>query len=246
METKTTLLKSSLLALFLMFISSTAFSATYFVCAGPLTLTAPAPTGGVTQLWDVKVGGISITGYPSATAPTGLVVTAGTTYSVTLTSTPPANSIVCAPATASDDYIALPPLTLTIGAPTNGGTYCGASTSPSSAITPASTGLPTGGSYDTELTVEYTYSIVKDGAVGSPTVITSATVGGIGSIDVNGVFTLTTTTPGSYEVTGTVKYKNKGAFTSLASPSKCPTTAVATRTIVVTAAPIAPVITVGP
>lgn len=236
METKTTLLKSSLLAL-LLFISSTAFSATYYVCSGAtLNLSAPV-VAGTSYMWDVKQGGTSISGYPSATAPTSLPTTAGT-YQIILITTL-ADPLLCAPNNVVNDFIVLPALTITLAAPTNP-SYCGSSaTVNTSVITPTIGAFPTGAPYTTDLEAEYSYSVVKDGGAA----VNGTTVGTINAT--TGVFTLTTTVAGTYVITGTVKYKQKVGFTgTLLSASGCPTVST-TQTIVVTAAPAAPVITIS-
>lgn len=235
METKSTLLKSSLLAL-LLFISTSAFSATYYVCVGAtLNLSTPA-VGGTTYMWDVKQGGISLGGYPSATAPTSLPAVG--TYQVILLTTL-ADPLLCAPNNVVNDFIVLPALTLTIAAPTNP-SYCGSSsTVNTSVITPTLGAFPTGAPYTTDLDADYTYSVVKDG--GAP--VNGTTVGTINAT--TGVFTLTTTVAGTYVITGTVKYKQKVGFAgTLLGTSGCPTTSTS-QTVTVTGAPAAPVITIS-
>ncbi|WP_379085243.1 hypothetical protein [Pedobacter sp. UC225_65] len=235
METKSTLLKSSLLAL-LLFISSTAFSATYYVCAGAtLNLSAPV-VAGTSYMWDVKQGGTSISGYPSATAPTSLPSTG--TYQIILLTTL-ADPLLCAPNNVVNDFIVLPALTLTIATPTNP-SYCGSSaTVNTSVITPTLGAFPTGAPYTTDLEAEYSYSVVKDGG----TAVNGTTVGTINAT--TGAFTLTATAAGTYVITGTVKYKQKTGFTgTLLGTTGCPTTSTS-QTVTVTGAPAAPVITIS-
>ncbi len=235
METKTTFLKSGLLALLLL-LSSTAFSATYYVCTGAtLNLSAPV-VGGTTYLWDVKQGGTSIPGYPSATAPTSLPSVG--TYQVILITTL-ADPLLCAPNNVINDFIVLPALTITLAAPSNP-SYCGtSSTVNTSVITPTLGAFPTGAPYTTDLEAEYSYSVVKDG--GAP--VNGTTVGTINAT--TGVFTLTATAAGTYVITGTVKYKQKVGFTgTLLGTTGCPTSST-TQTVTVTGAPAQPVITIS-
>lgn len=235
METKTTFLKASLVALFLL-ISGTAFSATYYVCSGAtLSLTPAAPATSITYSWDVKQGGTSISGYPRAGVPTSLPTTAGT-YQVILISTS-SDPNVCAPDAVTNDFIVLPGLGLTIAAPSRS-SYCGSATNNSSDITPTPTGFPSGTPYSTDLELEYSYSVVKDGG----SAVNGTTVG---TIDANGKFTLTTTVAGTYVITGTIKYKQKTGFTgTLLGTTGCPASS-STQTITVTASPSQPTITIS-
>lgn len=232
METKTTLLKMSLLAL-LLFISSTAFSATYYMCSGStITLSDPPVDANLTYTWDVKLGGTSVSTYPGSPGkPTGMPSAAGT-YTVTLTSTS-ANPNICAPDVAEHTMIVLPALTLTISTPTNP-TYCGSATTHSSVITPTQGGFPTGGTFAADLETELSYAVTKDGVTVTPTAYGTITAG---------VYTLNTTTIGVYKITATVKYKQKGTNVLLGSTG-CPTTTTE-QTITVTSAPGAPTITVS-
>lgn len=236
METKTTFLKSGLLAL-LLFLSSTAFSATYYVCIGStLNLSVPV-VGGTTYLWDVKQGGTSLPGYPSATAPSSLPSAPGTYQVILLTTL--ADPLLCAPNNVINDFVVLPALTLTIGAPSNT-SYCGSSpTVNTSVITPTLGAFPTGAPFTTDLEPEYSYSVVKDG--GAP--VNGTTVGTINAT--TGIFTLTTTATGTYVITGTVKYKQKTGFTgTLLGTTGCPTSST-TQTVTVTGAPAQPIITIS-
>lgn len=238
MKTKTTLLKVSLLALFL-FISTNAWSAIYYTCNGSsLNLSVPAITG-INYMWDVKDldGTTSLSGYPRAGVPTSLPTVAGN-YKVFLSSTQAdPNSGICAPDVVENTIIVLPSLSMVLNAPTHA-SYCAANSTVSSSditLTNAIT-LPSGSTADLEL--EYTYS-VNNG---------TATVDGstIGSIDpLTGKFTLNTVVAGTYIITGTVKYKQKTGFTNaLLGTTGCVTTSTTAQTITVTPKPTAPVITI--
>lgn len=241
METKTNFFKFSLIALFL-FISSTTFSATYYVCSnGTVNLTPDAPGATITYTWDVKnSGGTSIATYPKTITPTAGVyaitmpaATTADTYTILLVSTSSDNSI-CAPDVATNTVIVLPPLTVGITAPNNPA-YCTTATSHSSFVTASPGTLPSGGTIAADLETDFSYTLTKDGATVTP--------GDYGTI-VGNVYTLTTTTAGVYVISATIKYKQKAPTNLLlSSTGGCPTTA--TQTITVTATPAAPSITVS-
>lgn len=236
MKTRFTFFRAIFLATFLM-LSSAAFADTFYVCIGATLSLNPAATTGVTYSWDVKDtdGTTSLAGYPRAAAPTSLPSTAGT-YKVLLISTP-VSSTDCAPDVVEHNFIVLPALTLTLSAPSNP-SYCETSATPSSLITQSTSTVPTGTGSDLE--IEYSYMVAKDGGTA-----VDGTTGGLGSIDASGKYTLSTTTPGVYVVTGTVKYKQKTGFTNaLLNASGCPTTST-TQTITVTAKPAKPTITIS-
>ncbi|SFH35004.1 hypothetical protein [Pedobacter insulae] len=253
METKTTFLKSSLLALFLLISTTvTVFADTYYVCSGAaLTLTDPPVDANLTYTWDVKLNNVSVPYPGSPGKPTSMPAAAGI-YTVTLTSNlTPAGTLagVCAPETGEYNVIVLPPLALTIDAPTKP-SYCGVSANSESVVSLTGTApsLPTNvvgppaAPYSSDLELEYSYSVVKTvGAVVSPAV-DGATIGTINQT--TGAYTLTTDAVGSYAITGTVKYKQKAGFANtLLGTTGCPATS-GTQTVVVTAAPAAPTITI--
>ncbi len=236
MKKRTTLLKLSLIALFSI-ISNVAFSATYYVCQGSTLNLAPAAMTDITYSWDVKQGGTSLPGYPRAAVPTTLP--AAGTYEVILISST-TNPNICAPDVVSNDFIVLPTLSITLDAPTNP-TYCGVSTGIKSSLVGQTTvGFPAGVPYDTDIEAEYSYSVVKDSEPAADGL-------GFGTIDATGKYTLTTTTPGVYKITGTVKYKQKtGATGTLLSASGCPASSTTSvQTITVTDKPAQPVITIS-
>ena len=241
MDTKTTFLKLSLMSLFL-FISSTAFSATYYVCSnGTVNLTPDAPGATITYTWDVKnSGGTSIATYPKTITPSAGVytitmpaATTADTYTILLISTSSDNSI-CAPDVATNTVIVLPPLRIGITVPNNPA-YCTTATSHSSFVTASPGALPSGGTISTDLETEFSYTLTKDGATVNP--------GDYGTIAGN-VYTLNTSTAGVYIVTATIKYKQKAPTNVLlSSTGGCQSTAA--RTITVTTTPAAPSITVS-
>ena len=231
MNAKITTLKASLIALFL-FASSAAWSATYYTCIGTaLNLTAGTPATGTTYLWDVRQGGTSISGYPSATAPTSFP-TAGS-YDIILVNTTTAETGSCKSDPVENTVVVLPALALSLGTPTLPA-YCASATTPSSDVASTMTGFPA--TYSTDLEAEYAYSVSKDGAAG----VNGTTVGTIDAA--TGKYTLTTTTPGVYVITGTVKYKAKTGVSLLGTG--CPSPVSNTETITVTAKPAAPTITI--
>lgn len=259
METKTTLLKSSLLALFLLISSTvTVFASTYYVCSGAaLTLSDPPVNTNLVYTWDVKLNNVSVPTYPGSPGKPTAMPTAAGIYVVTLTSTlsPTADPEICAPDVSINTVIVLPPLTITTAGPTVS-SYCGTATASSSviALTSALATLPTNvvgppaAPYSTDLELEYSYSVVKTvGAVVSAAV--DGVLSGLGTINATTkAFTLTTNDVGSYAITATVKYKQNTATLpanivgTLLGASGC--AATSTQTVVVTAAPAAPTITI--
>lgn len=242
MKRKTNLLKFSLVALFL-FISSTAWSATYYVCAGAtLSLNPGTPTAGITYKWDVKpsAGGASIEDYPRAAAPTSLPAGSYTIYLISSQTTP--SGTICPPDVVENTFIVLPAITMVLDAPTHA-QYCGKSStivSSDIAVLPVLT-LP--GTTGTDLIYEYSYS-VSALVGGTTTVVDGATIGTINQT--NGTYTLNTTVPGVYTITGKVKYKQAPGFTNaLLGTTGCPATSTTTKVVEVLAAPAAPVITIS-
>ncbi|RZK75779.1 MAG: hypothetical protein EOO92_15640 [Pedobacter sp.] len=239
MKTTFTLLKATFIAL-LVLTSSTAMSATYYACTGStLALTVPGITG-IKYSWDVKDNlGNSIAGYPSATAPTA-IATAGN-YKIMLISEQitPADGI-CAPDAVETDVVILPALAIDLAAPTNP-TYCESnSTISSSVLTPTTTGFPT--TY-TDLAPEYTYMVVKDNGTPIDGTTANGNAAALGTVDANGVYTLTTKIPGIYVITGRVKYKKIGTGDNVLLAT-CEA-ASSTKQVTVTATPAKPVVTIA-
>lgn len=245
METKTTFLKSSLVALFLMFIASATFADTYYLCSGgtfTLAPATPAPAGMVYR-YDVNKDGATVS--TDLTSPPTTFTGAGYYEIITKTVISPANPALCAPASVITNIVVLPTLSLAIGAPSNG-SYCGSSTGHESVISltgtapslPANVVGPPAIPYSTDLVLEYSYSVLK---TGDALPVDGATIGTVNQT--TGAYTLTTTTPGEYTITGTVKYKKIGSTTLLGTG--CPASS-GTQIVTVTTAPDAPVITVGP
>ncbi len=226
----------SILVTVLLFVSTATFADTFYICNGASLNLNPAATPDITYSWDVKdVDGVtSLSGYPRTAVPTTLPTTPGT-YKILLIST--ANSAtVCAPDVVENNFVVLPTLAITLGAPTNA-SYCETSTTTSSQITQSASTVPTGTGSDLE--IEYSYMVSKDGATA-----VDGTTTGLGSIDAAGKYTLSTTTPGVYVITGSVKYKQKTGFTNaLLNASGCPVTST-TQTVTVTAKPTKPTITI--
>ncbi|HKG08285.1 MAG TPA: PKD domain-containing protein [Pedobacter sp.] len=235
MKTKTTFLKAGLVALFL-FIANIASAATFYTCIStPLTLSAGTAPAGITYSWDVRQGGTSISGYPSATPPAAFP-TAGS-YEVVLTASSDAASGSCPSDPVSNTIIVMAPLVLTLDAPSVAA-YCAANgTVNSSDVGAPVTGTETAAITGNFLALSYTYSVVKDG--GAP--VNGTTVG---TIAADGTFTLNTTTPGSYVITGTVKYIQGSNNANLLLGTGCQVTSTNTRTVVVTAQPGTPTVTI--
>jgi hypothetical protein len=243
-----------------MLISSTitVLADTYYVCSNAaLTLTDPPVNANLTYTWDVKLNNVSVAYPGSPGKPTSMPAAAGI-YTVTLTSTvtdPVANPTICAPDVALHTVIVLPPLSLTTVAPTVT-SYCGTAATSSSVIGLSGTlpSLPTdvvgppAAPYSADLELEYSYSVVKTvGAVVSAAV--DGVTSGLGTMDATTkAFTLTTNDVGSYAITATVKYKQNtttlpaNIIGTLLGTSGC--AATSTQTVVVTAAPNAPTITI--
>ncbi|EDM36631.1 hypothetical protein PBAL39_25225 [Pedobacter sp. BAL39] len=229
MKTNLTLLKASAIAFFL-FISGSAFSATYYTCAGTtLNLAPSAAPANITYSWDIKKDGTS----------TGVVTTAPTSfadagvYEVILLSTATTGSGVCAPDPVSNEIIVLPALTVALTAPTT--TYCeGLGDATSSVITPTAQST----TYSTDVAFEYSYTITRGG--------TNVTVAEAGTLDAaTGVLTLNIKTPGEYSIVGSVKYiQASGNTTKPFLGAGCPATSGTPTTITVTAKPTQPTVTI--
>lgn len=241
MKITSTIIKVSLTALF-SFVSSVAMSATYYVCTGAtIALGANNLPAGTTALWDLRQSGSSLSGYPSATAPTTFA-TAGV-YEVILVSVTGAATGACASDPVSHTVNVLPALSLTLGTPNNDA-YCeGTGTATSSEMTPSGVTIPT--DYAADLGFTYTYSVTSgantyngtDDLNGSP----------LGSIDpLTGKYTLSTKVPGTYVITGSVKYVQLSGATGTLLGDGCPATASGTiRTVTVTPKPAQPTITIS-
>ncbi|WP_316769054.1 hypothetical protein [Pedobacter frigiditerrae] len=229
--------KMMLVALFTL-ISSSAFAATYYVCAGATLNFTPQTIANISYTWDVEGAGFNaitpVAGVYSITASS----TPGT-YTVTMRSTS-SNPAICAPADVVNDFIVLPPLAFNLASAPSNAQYCtSAGANANSVITPTFTGFPTGTPYTDDLEAEYSYSVVKDGG----SAVNGTTVGTINAT--TGVYTLTTTVIGTYVITGSVKYKQKAGFTNaLISTSGCPVTGATTQTVEVIAAPAQPTIVI--
>jgi hypothetical protein len=236
MKTKN-IIQASILTVILMLTAQFASAAIYYVCIGStLSFSTPTPITDVTYSWDVKDtdGTTSLSGYPRASAPTSLPSTAGT-YLIRLISTPD-NATVCAPDVVENSFVVLPALSVTIGAPSLAA-YCETAATKTSLITQTTSSVPGGTTSDLE--IEYSYMVAKDGGAA-----VDGTTGSLGSIDGTGKYTLSTVVPGSYVITGYVKYKQKTGFTNkLLSAGGCPANS-GTQTVTVTAKPTAPTITV--
>ncbi len=237
METKINLLKTTLLAVLLL-ITSTAFAETYYMCSGGTFTMAPAtaaPTGMVYR-YDVNKDGTTVS--TDLTTPPTTFSGEGNYEVITKTVIFPANPALCAPASTTTNFIVLPPLTLTISSPSNP-SYCGTATTPSSVITPST--LPVATPNTTDLGYEYSYTVNGVAAVNGD---------GIGTMSATGVYTLTTTTPGTYVIVGSVKYKYLPTVTALLPNRLLGTTGClvssTSRTVTVTAVPSAPTISITP
>jgi len=235
MKATSTLLKVSLIALFL-FSANLAQAGTYYTCIGTvLNLNASAAPTGITYTWDVRQGGTSISGYPSSTAPTTFS-TAGT-YLVVLTATSNAASGSCPSDPVENTVIVLPALSFTLNTP-SAAAYCEANgAANSSDITVTAGNQYAAAITANELALEYTYSVTKDGG----TAVNGTTVG---TIAADGTYTLNTTAPGVYVITGTVKYKQGTVTTNPLLGDGCPVTSTTTQTVTVTAKPAQPTVTI--
>ncbi|WP_276088536.1 PKD domain-containing protein [Pedobacter sp. JY14-1] len=235
MKTTSTLLKVSLVALFL-FLAHLSSAATYYTCIGTnLNLNATTAPAGITYTWDVRQGATSISGYPASTAPTSFP-TAGT-YVVVLTATSDAASGSCPSDPVENTIIVLPPLGLTLGNP-SAAAYCAANgTVNSSNIAATTTGQYTDAITANDLAISYSYSVTKDGG----TAVDGATVG---TIAADGTFTLNTTDAGIYIITGSVKYVQGTVTTNALLGNGCPVNATGSKTVTVTAKPAQPTVTI--
>lgn len=235
--TITTLKKMMLIACFTL-ISSAAFSATYYVCAGSALSFKPQVITDISYTW--SVGGAAF----SAITPDGSGV-----YSITASNTPgtyqiimrstSANPAICAPADVTNDFIVLPALTISLATAPSNAIYCATAgaANAKSVVTPTAGGFPNSAPYNADLEAEYTYSVVK----GTDPAVNGNTVGTIDAT--TGAFTLTTTALGTYVITGTIKYKQKAGFTNtLLSTGGCPVTSVTTQSVQVIAAPAQPTV----
>lgn len=238
MKTSITTLKKIMLMALLTLITSTAFSATYYVCAGATLNFTPQTIANISYTWDVAGGGFNtitpVAGVYSITASS----TPGT-YTITMRSTS-SNPAICAPADVVNDFIVLPPLTFNLAtAPTNAQYCTSAGANANSVITPTFGGFPTSTPYTNDLEPEYSYSVVKDGAPA----VNGNTIGTINAT--TGAYTLTTTALGTYVITGSVRYKQKAGFTNaLISTTGCLVTGTTTQTVEVIAAPSQPTISI--
>jgi len=236
MKTKITFLKVSLVALFL-FIANIASAATFYTCIGTaLTLSATPATApaGITYSWDVRQGTTSISGFPAPAAPTSF--SAAGTYEVILTASSDAASGSCPSDPQSNTIIVLAPLVFGLDAPTLAA-YCAANTTVNSSdIAVTVTGTEAAAITGNNLALSYTYTATKDGA--------TVPIGDVGTVGTTGTFTVNTTTPGLYVITGTVKYIQGTVTTNALLGNGCPVTATTTQTVKVTAEPTAPTVTI--
>lgn len=230
MKTNLTLLKASAIAFFL-FISGSAFSATYYTCVGTtLNLSPSAAPANITYSWDIKKDGAASPG-ATATAPTSF--TDAGSYEVILISTATAGSGICAPDPVSNTIIVLAAPTITLAAPT--AAYCeGSGDNTSSIITPTAGGAPSG----TDVAYEYSYTVTRGG--------TTVLLSDVGTVDATtGVLTMTIRTAGEYSITGSVKYKQGASSTIPYLGAGCPTNTASPTTITVTPKPTQPTVTIS-
>lgn len=232
------IIQTSILMVIFFVTAQFASAATYYICNGStLSFSTPTPITNVTYSWDVKDvdGTTSLAGYPRAAAPTSLPTTPGT-YKIILSATADV-ATVCAPDAVENSFVVLPTLSITIGAPSSS-TYCETAATKTSTVTQSTSTVPGGATNDLE--IEYTYMVSKDGGAA-----VDGTTGSLGSIDGAGKYTLSTVAPGSYVITGYVKYKQKTGFTgTLLNSSGCVANS-GTQTVTVTAKPVSPTITVS-
>ena len=235
MKTNSTFFKLTLMALLTLFTSS-AMSATYYACAGAtLNLAATLPVG-TTANWDIKKDGQQF-GTPGPTAPTSFA--APGTYEVILVSKTSEATGLCASDPETNTIIILPPLALNLAAPTLAA-YCAANGVANSDIAASGAALATALSPDLEL--EYTYSVAAT-INGTTSTVTGASVGTIDQT--TGKYTLTTLVPGSYVISGSVKYKQLASnTTNNLLGTGCPVAAPDSRTVVVTPVPAKPTIVI--
>ena len=238
METKTTLLKTGLLALFL-FLTNAAFALTYVCKNATFSITPTAAPAGMVYRYDVIKDGNTTTPFATnlTTAPTSFA--AGGSYQITVrTIVDPAtpNPSLCPPPDASTTIVVLDP-SITLASTTS--SYCLSASTKESTITPTTGGwLP---AYGADLKLVYTYT-VSHSTTGNIADITT-----VGEFTAStGVYKLTTTTPGTYTITAKVKYEHLLVANTpnplLGTGCETPTT---TTVITVTTAPSAPTITVG-
>jgi hypothetical protein len=225
MITKSTFRKLLLITLITLG-SQFGWAATFYTCINTNLNVGTAPTG-ISYLWDLKKDGIQVAGYPSATAPSNF--TSAGSYELILHAQTDATAGLCQSDPVVNTIIVLPELGINLSAPTLPA-YCVNSSVASSDIIATITGFLA--TYNTDLTTEYSYSVVKD----SDAPVDGST---LGTIDATGKYTLTTTIPGVYKITGTVKYKQIGSNTLLGSG--CPISSTE-QTITVTPQPTAPTI----
>jgi hypothetical protein len=236
MKTNSTFFKLTLMAL-LTLITSSAMSATYYACASaPLNFNATVAPG-TTAEWDIKKDGTQF-GTPGPTAPTTFVDPG--TYTVILISKTDAASGLCPSDPETNTIIILPPLALDLALPT-APAYCAANGLASSDLIASGASLPT--TSGTDLVLEYTYSVI---AVinGVTSTVTGASVGT--TDQATGKYTLTTLIPGSYTISGTVKYVQNPLNTTnaLLGTTGCPASAPTPRNVVVTPVPAKPTIVI--
>lgn len=237
MKTKVNIFSFILLAVLL----TTAISSradVFYVCTGAtLSLTPSAAPAGTHYAWDIKQGGSSISGYPSANPPTSLP--AAGTYDLILTTVPDdaSNTSICPPDPTTHTLIVLPVLTMALSAP-GAATYCATSSAPSSTIAQTTTGFPAG--YAGDLEREFRYTVIKD----ADAPVDGATLGTVDQL--TGAYTLTATAAATYKITGYVKYKQKaGATGTLLNAGGCEANSSATQqTVTVTVKPAKPTITI--
>lgn len=230
MKTKLKLQKLLLVTLIILG-SNSGWAATYYTCIGTnLNFDVGPAVSGISYLWDLKKDGASLPGYPSSTAPTNITSTGS--YELTLHAQTDATTGLCQSDPVVNTIIILPDLDINLAAPTLLA-YCGVNiTNASSDITASAPGFPS--SYSTDLATEYSFSVVKD----SDAPVNGST---LGNVDATGKYTLTTTIPGIYKITGTVKYKQIGTNPLLGTG--CPSIS-SEQTITVTPQPTAPTITI--
>ncbi|WP_256004746.1 hypothetical protein [Pedobacter deserti] len=235
MKQKFTFKHISFLAM-LFFFYSPVMSATYYTCIGTaLALNATNNAPGTSLLWDVRQGASSISGYPSATAPTSF--SAAGTYEVVLNSVTDANSGACASDPVTNTIIVLPPLGITLDAPSVAA-YCEANGSVNSSDVASNiTNTETDALNDNYLALNYTYTVTRNGAA-----VDVTTVGTVGS---NGAFTLNTTVPGTYVITASVRYVQGSNTANSLLGDGCPVTSTNTQQVIVTPKPAAPTITIA-
>jgi hypothetical protein len=237
MTTNSTFFKATLVAL-LTLTASSAMSATYYACAGATLSFNATVAPGTTAKWDIKKDGTQF-GTPSATAPTSF--SAPGTYEVILVSETSSTSGLCPSDPETNTIVILPPLSLDLAVPTVP-VYCAANTTiKSSDLVASGASVPAALSTDLELVYSYSIAATING-------VTSTVTGeSLGTIDqASGKYTLTTVVPGTYVISGTVKYKQTASNTTntLLGTTGCPASAPSPRTVVVTPVPAKPTVTI--